>query len=84
MPHRQSSLIEGRIFHYKVPFPLNFTSWRRSYRSSRPEVFYKKGVFRNFAKFTAKQVFSCEFGKTSKNTFFHKTPPMAASDRTVG
>ena len=29
MPHRQSSLIEGRIVHYKVSFPLNFTSLRK-------------------------------------------------------
>ena len=55
-----------------------------------PEVFCKKGVLRNFVKFTGKhlrqslrlqpcnfikkealaQVFSCEFYKISKNTFF--------------
>ena len=68
------------------------------FRSSRPEVFCKKGVLRNFAKFTGKhlcqslffnkvaglwplacnfikkeilaQVFSREFCKISKNTFF--------------
>ena len=54
-------------------------------RSSRPEVFCRKGVFRNFAKFTEKhlcqslflnkvealaQVFSCEFCEIFKNTFF--------------
>ena len=27
-----------------------------TYRSSRPEVFYKKGVLRNFAKFTRKHL----------------------------
>ena len=74
-------------------------------RSSRPEVFRKKGVLRNFAKFTGKhlrqslffnkvaglrpatslkketlaQVFSCEFCEISKNTFFHRTPLVAAS-----
>ena len=26
------------------------------YKSSRPEVFCKKGIFRNFAKFTGKQL----------------------------
>ena len=53
-------------------------------RSSRPEVFCKKGVLRNFAKFTGKylcqsllikkktlaQMFSCEFCEISKNSFF--------------
>ena len=54
------------------------------YRSSRPDVFCKKGALRNFAKFTRKhlcqslfftketlvQVCSCEFCEISKNTFF--------------
>ena len=54
------------------------------YRSSRPEVFCRKGVLRNFAKFTGKHlcqslffnketlalVFSCKFCEISKNTFF--------------
>ena len=50
-----------------------------------PEEFCKKGVLKNFAKFTGKhlcqsknlvkketltQVFSCEFFKVFKNTFF--------------
>ena len=65
--------------------------------SSRPEVFCKevfckKGVLRNFVKFTRKhlcqsffnkvtlaQVFSCEFCEISKNTFSRRTPPVAAS-----
>ena len=60
--------------------------------SSHPEVFCKKGVPRNFTKFTAKhlcqslfkketlrQVFSCEFCKISKNTFSHRVPLVAAS-----
>ena len=74
-------------------------------RSSRSEVFCKKGVLENFAKFTGKhlcqslflikrlrheawnfikketlaQVFTCEFSEISKNTFFYRTPPVAAS-----
>ena len=57
MPHKQSSLIKGRIFHYKVPFPLNFTSLKKILQvSCRPEVFYKKGVLRNFAKLTGKHL----------------------------
>ena len=64
------------------------------FRNSRPEVFCKKGVLRNSAKVTGKhlcqslffkketltQVFSCEFCKISKNTFFHRTPLEAASE----
>ena len=29
LAHRQSSLREGRTFHYKVPFPLNFISLKK-------------------------------------------------------
>ena len=46
-------------------------------RSSRPELFCKKGVLANFAKFTRKhqkeiplQMFSCEFSEISHNTIF--------------
>ena len=62
-------------------------------------MFCKRGVLKNFAKFTGKhqyqrkmpeacnftktetltQLFSCEFCETFQNTFFYKTPPMAAS-----
>ena len=54
------------------------------FRSSRPEVFCKKGVLGNATcnfvkKETLAQVFSCEFCEISKNTFFHRTPLMAAS-----
>ena len=68
----------------------------KSNRSSRPEVFFRKGVLKNFTKFTGKHLyqsffvnkvadlrpahmFSCEFCEISKNTFFHRTPPVAAS-----
>ena len=52
------------------------------YRSSRPEVFYRKGVPQvcNFIKKeTLAQVFSREFCEISKNNFFHRTPPVVAS-----
>ena len=74
-------------------------------RNSRPEVFCKEGVLRNFTKFTGKHLcqrlffnkvaglrsatllkkslwhrcFFCEFCKISKNTFFYRTRPVAAS-----
>ena len=61
-------------------------------RSSRPEVFCKRGVLRNFAKFTGKhlcqsiyfnkealaQLFSFDFSKFL-NTFSYRTSPVAAS-----
>ena len=50
------------------------------FRSSRPELFCKKGALKNLAKLTS--VFSgtsvsCKFCKILKSTFFHKIPPMA-------
>ena len=73
-------------------------------RSSRPEVFCKKGVLRNFAKFTGKHLcqslffnkvaglrpstllkkrlwhrcFPFNFFEIFKNTFFYRTPLVAA------
>ena len=61
-----------------------------AYRSSHPEVFCKKGILRNFAKFTGKnlsqtlaQVFSCEFCQISKNTFYTEHPWTTASKTCV-
>ena len=55
--------------------------------SSRPEVFCKKVVLKNFAKFTGKhvchtlaQVFSFEFCEIAKNTFSYRTPPVFVSE----
>ena len=59
-----------------------------TFRSNRPEVFCEKGVLRNFGKFTGKHLCqnlfliklqACEFSEISKNTFFYRTPPVAAS-----
>ena len=68
---------------------------RRFNKSSRPEVFCKKGVLRTSVKFTGKhlcqslcfikvaetlaQVFSFEFCEISKNTFSYRTFWVAAS-----
>ena len=66
----------------------------QTYGSSRPTVFCKKGVLKNFAKVTGKnlrqglflnkvtlaQVLSCEFYKTFKSTVFYRTPPVFASE----
>ena len=59
-------------------------------RSSRPELFYKKGVLQNFVKLspateagacnfikkeTLAEVFFCEFCEIFKSIFFYRTPP---------
>ena len=60
------------------------------------EVFYKKGVLKNFTIFTGKHlcqslffkketlahVFSCEFCEIFKNSFLYRTPLVTASKRT--
>ena len=53
-------------------------------RNSRSELFCKKGVLRNFTKFTGKHLCQSLFfnkvaGQISKNTFLHRTPLMASS-----
>ena len=74
----------------------------RTGQKQPPNVFCKKGVLRNFAKFTGKnlcqnlffnkncnftkketlpRVFSCEFYKISKNTFFTEHLRTTASER---
>ena len=43
-------------------------------------MFFKIGVSKNFAIFTGKQVFSCEYCEILKIAFFYRTSPMAASE----
>ena len=57
-------------------------------RNSRPEVCCKKGVLRNFAKFTGKHLRQslflqnfANFCEISKNTFYYRTSQVAASER---
>ena len=52
------------------------------FRSSRPELFYKKDVLKNFAKFvgfSSGTGGSSEFCDILKNTFFCRPPPVTAS-----
>ena len=53
----------------------NATNVSANFRSSRPEVFYRKGVLRPetcdfIKKETLAQLLSCEFCEISKKTFF--------------
>ena len=90
--------IHKNIFHERHKgqnhWWILYIKQHQKYRSSRPEVFCKKGVLRNFAKFTRKhlcqslffkkealaQVFSYKFCEIPKNTFLHRTPLVAASE----
>ena len=52
-------------------------------RSSPSEVFCKEGILKispKNEKETLAQMFSCEFCEIFQNTFFHRTPPVAASE----
>ena len=63
-------------------FPAGVNETKSRFRSSRPEVFCKKAVLRNFAKFTGKHLCqSLFFNKVaaSKNTFSYRTPLVGAS-----
>ena len=85
-----------------MPTPANITTtylhflmlihyYLKNKRSSRPEVFCKKGVLKNFTEFTGKHLcqslkkslwdrcFFCEFCEIFKNTYFYRTPLVAAS-----
>ena len=42
-------------------------------RNGSPEIFCE-----NFSKLTRKSLNSCEFCEVFKNTFFYRTPPVAA------
>ena len=49
-------------------------------QNSQERTYARVSFLKNFIKKeTLAQVFSCEFCKISKNTFFHRTPLVAAS-----
>ena len=72
-------------------FELSKICWTEFYilRSRRPKVFCKKGVLKNFAKFTGKHLCQSpffdkvaglrKFWEIFKNTFSYRTPLVAAS-----
>ena len=45
---------------------LNIADWKKRNRNSRPEVFCKKSVLRNFTKFTGKQLCQSLFLKKKR------------------
>ena len=78
---RSPSSLSAEVLHTPQKSDLKHQRGKLILRSSRPKVFCKRGVLRNFAKFkTLAQVFFCEFCKISKNTFTFRTSVVAASD----
>ena len=88
-----SSLLIWQFFKARV---LKIWPHTVRYRCSRPEMFSKKVVLRNFAKFTGKHLcqslfllkkglwhrcFPVKFCKISKTTFSYRRPLVAASAR---
>ena len=58
---REKPRMKGLNFHSSSTLPFQnlsrMKSWREDFsKSSRPEVFCKKGVLRNFTKFTGKHL----------------------------
>ena len=71
----------SNIRKYLIVFEIFWNISKGIHRSSRSGVFCKKGVTCNFIKKeTLAQVFSCEFCEIFKNTFFDRTPLVAASE----
>ena len=87
--HTHSNLvgISTQFWQLHHSWELNLLCWVTGSRSSRPDVFCKMwSVFCqrpeacNFIKKeNLAQAFSCEFYEISKNSFFHRTPLVAAS-----
>ena len=84
------SNIIGNMVYFMPSWIHQDNDKRNFFRTSRPDVFCKIGVFRSFVKLkvlqnsflvkqTLAQRFSCEFCEISKNTFLHGTSLVAAS-----
>ena len=61
---------------------MNF-SCNHWFRNSRSQMFFKRGVLKNFEIFTGKhptKVFSCDYCQIFKNSFLFRTPAVATSD----
>ena len=85
--------INSKIFSSIFCLTFSFMSFVLCTEAATGEVLFRKGVLRNFAKFTRKhlchfikietlaQMFSCEFCETSKNTFLteHVWPTVSIS-----
>ena len=71
------------LTHFGPMFPFYTPRKHLKTRSSRPEVVFKKVALKNFAKVIGKHLcWSLFFNKVAeifKNTFFHRTHPVAAS-----
>ena len=70
--------IHLRFSKHSWQYPI-LVALHKKVRSRRPEVFCKKSCFWKFQK--QRKLFSCEFCEIFKYTFFHRTPPVAASEK---
>ena len=84
LPHRRNlqGLCEISDEFYSVQFPSErILGWDRN---SRPEVFCKKCVLRDFAKFTGKHLYQrLFFNEVAGPRLLQNTPPLAASGETL-
>ena len=85
------------ITQFKIEISLQFTVNRFTVtmRSSHQQIFIKIGVLKKFATFRGKHLLgslfnkvaglqlSCEYCQIFKKSFFHKTPPVAASKKFI-
>ena len=79
MFYKESCSEKFRNIHRKTPVPESLFN---KVAGLRPSTLLKKrpGAACNFIKKeTLAQVFSCEFYELSKDTFFYRTPSVAAS-----
>ena len=70
-----SSVLTGLSYFHKIVLAIFKTTFQKQLSTG---VLYKTPVPETEESLA--QMFSCEFCKISKNTFFYRTPPVAASD----
>ena len=70
--------VTGRCCVEKLPFKISQNSQDNT--CARVSILIKSLFYNFIKKETPTQVFSCEFCEIFKNNFFHRTPPVAASE----
>ena len=88
-PWKQQKILQIFRAYRNAIFGRNkLICFQNAFRSSRSQMFFKKGILKNFVIFTGKHlcwslffnkvagllVFSCEYCEIFKNSFFYRTP----------